>query len=80
LILLKEALKAQVAAYKKAIEDAIKAAAAVAVEDTLTELSDPIELDLDNRNNSDDNTYTTFKDINDIKAIKVEDNRDSVLD
>ena len=76
LILLKEALKARVAAYKKAIEDAVKAtavaedaikAAVVAAEDTVVEPSKPIELDSDNY------TYTAFKDINNIKAIRVED-------
>jgi len=47
LILPKEALKARVVAYKKAIEDAAKAAAAaVAVEeDTPAEPSKPIKLD-----------------------------------
>ena len=89
LILLKEALKAQVAAYKKAIEDAVKAtvvaedagtAAVVAAEDTLVEPSEPIKLDSDNKNNSNDDAYAAFKDINDIKVIKVEDKGDSVLD
>ena len=82
LILPKEALKARVAAYKKAIEDAIKAtaaaedaikAAAAAVEDTVVEPSKPIKLDLDNKNNSNNYTYAAFKDINNIKAIRVED-------
>ena len=76
LILLKEALKARVAAYKKAIEDTIKATAvaedaikavAVVAEDTIVELSKPIELDSDNY------TYTAFKDINNTKVIRVED-------
>ena len=82
LISLKEALKVRVTAYKKAIEDTIKvAAAAVAVEeDTLAELSKAIKLDLDNKNNSNDDAYAAFKDIKDIKAIKVEDKGDSILD
>ena len=76
LISLKEALKARVAAYKKAIEDTIKAtaaaedatkAAAAVVEDTIVEPSELIKLDSDNY------TYTTFKDIDNIKAIRVED-------
>jgi hypothetical protein len=91
LISLKEASKARVAAYKKAIEDAVKAtaaaedaataaAAAAAAEDTPAEPSELIELDSDDKNNSDDNTYATFKDINNIKAIGVEDKGDFVLD
>ena len=89
LILLKEALKAQVAVYKKAIEDTIKVTVVVedavkavvaAVEDTLVELSKPIKLDSDNKNNSNNDTYAAFKDIDNIKAIKVEDKGDSVLD
>ena len=75
----KEALKARVTAYKKAIEDAAKAAAAAA-EDTPAELSNPIKLDSNNKNDSNNNAYAAFKDINDIKAIEVEDNGDSVLD
>ena len=86
LISLKEASKARVAAYKKAIEDAVKAtaaaedaatAAAAAVEDTPAE---PSELDSDDKNDNDDDTYATFEDINDIKAIGVEDKGDFVLD
>ena len=88
LISLKEASKARVAAYKKAIEDAVKATAAaedaviaeVAAEDTPAELSELIELDLDDKNDNDDDTYATFEDINDIKAIGVEDKGDLVLD
>jgi hypothetical protein len=87
LISLKEALKARVATYKKAIEDAIKATAAAedattaaAAEDTPAEPSELIKLDSDNKNNSDDDTYATFEDINDIKAIGVEDKGDFVLD
>ena len=89
LILLKEALKAQVAIYKKAMEDTVKATAAVedaateaaaAAEDTLVEPSKPIKLDSDNKNNSNDNAYAAFKDINNIKAIGVEDKGDSILD
>ena len=44
------------------------------------ELSKPIKLDSDNKNNSNDDAYATFKDINNIKAIKVEDKGDSILD
>jgi hypothetical protein len=64
LISLKEASKARVAAYKKAIEDAVKAtaAAAAAAADTPAEPSELIELDSDDKNNSDDNTYATFED------------------
>ena len=60
------------------MEDAVKATAAA--EDTLVELSKPIKLDLDNKNNSDNYTYAAFKDINNIKAIRVEDKGDSILD
>ena len=69
--------------YKKAIEDTVKATAvvedavkavAVVVEDTIVELNKLIKLDSDNY------TYATFKDINNIKAIKVEDKGDSILD
>ena len=85
LISLKEASKARVAAYKKAIEDAVKATAAAedaataaaAAEDTPAE---PSELDSDDKNDNDDDTYATFEDINDIKAIGVEDKGDFVLD
>ena len=81
LILLKEALKARVTAYKKAIEDTVKAVVVVVVvvvvEDTPVELSKAIKLDSDNNNNSDDDAYAAFKDI---KAIGVEDKGDSVLD
>lgn len=73
----KEASKARVAAYKKAIEDAAKAAAA---EDTPAELSEPIEVDSDDENDSDDDAYAAFEDIDDIEAIGVEDEGDSVLD
>ena len=62
-----------------AVEDAATAAAAAA-EDTLVEPSKPIKLDSDNKNNSNDNAYAAFKDINNIKAIKVEDKGDSILD
>jgi len=50
------------------------------VEDTPTEPSEPIKLNSDNKNNNDDNTYAAFKDINNIKAIRVEDKGDSVSD
>jgi len=87
LISLKEASKARVAAYKKAIEDAAKATAAAedtakaaaAVEDTPAEPSELIELDLDDENNSDD-AYAAFKDINNIKAIGAEYKGEFVLD
>ena len=46
----------------------------------MVELSEPIKLDLDNKNNSDDYTYAAFEDIDNIKAIRVEDKGDSVLD
>ena len=74
MISLKEALKAQVAAYKKAMEDAVKvvAAAVAAEEDTLA------ELDSGNKKDSDDDAYA--EDIKDIKAIEVEDKGDSILD
>ena len=52
----------------------------VAVEDTSAELSKPIKLDLDNKNNSNSDDYAAFKDINNIKAIRVEDKGDFVLD
>jgi hypothetical protein len=78
----KEASKARVAAYKKAMEDAAKAAAAAvaAEEDTLAEPSEAIELDSDDGNNSDDDAYAAFEDTEDIKAIEVEDEGDFVLD
>jgi len=50
------------------------------VEDTPTELSRPIKLDLDNENNSDNNSYAAFEDINNIKVIGVEDKGDFILD
>ena len=64
------------------MEDAAKAAAAaVAVEeDALAEPSEAIKVDSDDENNSDDDAYAAFKDIEDIKAIKVEDKGDSILD
>jgi len=37
-------------------------------------------LDSDNKNNSDDNIYTAFKDIKDIKAITVKDKGNYILD
>lgn len=74
----KEASKARVAAYKKAIEDAVKATAAA--EDTPAEPSKPIELDSDDKNNSDNDAYAAFEDINNIEAIGVEDGGDFVLD
>ena len=84
----KEASKARVAAYKKAMEDAIKAAAAAedaakaaaAEEDTPAEPSEAIDLDSDDENDSDDDAYAAFEDIKDIEAIEVEDEGDSVLD
>ena len=53
---------------------------AVAVEDTLGEPSEPIKLDLDDEYNSNGNNYTAFKDIDDIKAIRVENEGDFILD
>ena len=53
---------------------------AVAVEDTLAEPSEPIKLDLDDEYNSNGNNYTAFKDIDDIKAIRVENEGDFILD
>lgn len=73
----RDALKARVAAYKKDIKDA--ATAATVAEDTLAEASEPIELDSDDKNNSDNDAYAAFEDINDIKAIGVEDKGDSVF-
>ena len=63
---------------KKAIEDGTKATAAA--EDTLAEPSELIELDSDDENDSDGDAYAAFKDINDIKAIGVEDKGDLLLD
>ena len=48
---------------------------AVAAKDTPAELSKPID-----ENNSDSDDYAAFKDIDDIKAIGVEDKGDFVLD
>ena len=50
------------------------------MEDTAAEPSELIELDLDDENDSDDDAYAAFKDINDIKAIGVEDKGDLLLD
>ena len=44
------------------------------------EPSEPIKLDSDDKNNSNNDAYAAFKDINDIKAIGVEDKGDFVLD
>ena len=44
------------------------------------EPSEIIELDSDNKKDSDDDAYAAFEDIKDIKAIEVEDEGDSVLD
>ena len=44
------------------------------------EPSEIIELDSDNKKDSDDNAYTAFEDIKDTKAIEAEDKGDSVLD
>lgn len=51
-----------------------------AAEDTPAEPSEPIELDLDGENDSDDDAQAAFEDIKDIKAIEVEDKGDSILD
>ena len=53
---------------------------AVAAEDTPAESSEPIELDSDDENNSNGDDYAAFKDIDDIEAIRVEDEGDFVLD
>jgi len=75
--------------YKKAIEDVVKAAAAAddvvkvaaaVAEDTPAEPSEPIKLDSGDENNSDDDAYAAFKDIDNIDAIRLEDEGDSVLD
>ena len=50
------------------------------VEGTPTETSKPIKLDSDNKNNSDDDTCAAFEEIKEIKAIKVEDKGNSILD
>ena len=49
------------------------------MEDTAAEPSELIELDLDDENDSDDDAYAAFKDINNIKAIGVEDKGGFVL-
>jgi len=49
---------------------------AAAADDTPAELSEPIELDSDDENNSNDDAYAAFKDIDNIKAIRVEDEGD----
>ena len=61
-----------------AAEDVVKVA--VADEDTPAEPRGPIELDLDDENDSDDDAYAAFEDIKNIKVIEVEDEGDSVLD
>jgi len=43
------------------------------------ELSEPIELDLDNKKDSGDDEYAAFEDIKDIETIEVKDKGDSVL-
>jgi hypothetical protein len=43
------------------------------------ELSEIIKLDLNNKKDSNNDAYTAFKDIKDIKAIKVESKGDSIL-
>ena len=62
------------------IEQNLSVRLVVAAEDTPAELSKPIKLDPDNKNNSDDDAYAAFKDIDNIKAIRVEDEGDFVLD
>ena len=62
------------------IEQYLSVRPAVVVEDTPAEPSKPIKLDSDNENNSDDNIYAAFEDIDNIKAIGVEDKGDFVLD
>ena len=66
-------MKARIAAYKKAIEDATKATAAA-------ELSELIKLNSDDGNDSDDDAHAAFEHINDIKAIGVEEKEDFILD
>ena len=55
-------------------------AAVVVAEDSPAGPSKLIKLDSDNKNNSNDYTYAAFKDINNIKAIRVEDKGGYVLD
>ena len=50
------------------------------MENTPAEPSELIELDSDDENDSDDNAYAALKNINDIKAIGVEDKGRFVLD
>jgi hypothetical protein len=64
--------------YNKAIEDTVKVAAAA--EDTPAEPSDTTEVDSGDENNSDDDAYAAFEDIDNIKAIGVEYKGDSILD
>ena len=72
------ALKVQVAAYKKATEDTVKAVVVVA-EDSPAGPSKLIKLDSDNKNNNNGDAYAIFKDINNIKAIRVEYKEDFIL-
>ena len=88
MVLLKEALKARVAAYKEAIEEAIKvvvevvanAAANAVVEAPLGELGGPaklvvIEPDNDKTEGDNEGAYTVFE-----EAIKVEDYEASYIE
>jgi hypothetical protein len=50
-----------------------------AAKDTPAEPSKLIKLDSDDKNKSDDDAHVTFEGIKDIKAIKVRDKGDSVL-
>ena len=62
-----------------AVKNTVKVVVIV-TENSLAELSKPIKLDLDNENNSNNDAYAVFEDINNIKAIRVEDKGDFVLD
>ena len=53
---------------------------AAAAKDTPAEPSKLIKLDSDNNNKSDDDAHSAFEGIKDIKAIKVGDEGDSILD
>ena len=50
------------------------------VEGTPTETSKQIKLDSDNKNNNNDDMCAAFEEIKEIKAIKVEDKGNSILD
>jgi len=88
MVLLKEALKARIAAYKEAMEEAVKAAAEAAAnvvvnaeaEAPLGELGEPgepvvIEPDNDETESHDEGAYAAFK-----EAIEVEDYEASYIE